>query len=239
MPCSGPARSIQTAAASNTAAASISPSTQKGRQTCTSGTASDVKNGTMRCATVTNTTTTPPHRPLRMQVRASSGAPQASASTVPASAALAAMHARPMARACSWSSARLCRTRRQNSAAVHARPSAATAAPASASAACSCAPASHTSHPSAWASKGASKLWAGKGATCSHLGPAVNMKPAKNSGMKPNTITAECTSEGASAGLRPSTPLLRSNCTSAHHRLAATSTTIARKNPSRCGASSR
>ena len=54
--------------------------------------------------------------------------------------------------------------------------------------------------------------------------------------MKPNTITAACVVMGASVADRPSAPKLRSACTASHQKLAATSTTMAEKKPSRCGA---
>ena len=73
----------------------------------------------------------------------------------------------------------------------------------------------------------------------SQFGPAVNRKPAKNSGMKPSTIAAPCVSDGGTAYTSPSAPVARSTCTSSHHALAAINTHIARKNASRCGARNR
>ena len=55
------------------------------------------------------------------------------------------------------------------------------------------------SQPAACASSTGARRRAEGPLTRSHLGPAVNRKPEKKSGMKPNVITAACTSEGETA----------------------------------------
>ncbi len=69
----------------------------------------------------------------------------------------------------------------------------------------------------------------------SHFGPAVNRKPAKNSGMKPKPISNAC----ACAGGRfhgHAQPAQRASIASAHHSALVASTSAAAANARRCGA---
>ena len=57
---------------------------QKGRHASTIGTALDVKNGIMRCATVTNTATMKPHKAVTTKVRARPGSSASTLANTPA-----------------------------------------------------------------------------------------------------------------------------------------------------------
>src|SRR3989344_5337989 len=193
-PAGNPAHSNHAASTCSRAAASINHSTQKGLHAFTMGMALEVKNGIMRCATVTYTTTTNPHRPVNTQTRASAWVPTARLSHSPARLTQPSVQAQAMVRACNGSSDWLFRTRPQNCTVTRPRPTTATASPPSATPTHRCAPASHSNHPTACATRGVRSACTGKGSTPSHLGPAVNKKPEKNSGINPNAITVECTS---------------------------------------------
>src|SRR3989344_3940253 len=198
-PAGNPAHSNHAASTCSRAAASINHSTQKGLHAFTMGMALEVKNGIMRCATVTYTTTTNPHRPVNTQTRASAWVPTARLSHSPARLTQPSVQAQAMVRACNWSSDWLFRTRPQNCTVIQTRPTTATASPPSATPTHRFAPASHSNHPTACATRGVRSACTGKGSPPSHLGPAVNKKPEKNSGINPNAITVECTSVGDTA----------------------------------------
>ena len=153
----------------------------------------------MRCATLTYTTTMKPHSAVRTSTRARASWPASMASPVPARLSTPTMPPTPTDLACMRSSARLARTSCQYSMNIHASPSQASASPARATPACRCAPASHSSQPPACRNRGHCRRGTGSGSTRSQLGPAVNRKPAKNSGMKPNTMAAACVSVGDTA----------------------------------------
>ena len=203
------------------------------------GMACEVKNGIMRCAAVTNTTTMQPHSADSTQVRATSQACSSVAASKPHRHSRPQPRARPTARGCNWSASRLRSTMRQKWASFQVSPTAANNTPPRARVALARAPASHSSQPSACSSSAGRSAASGGGSTRNHLGAAVNRKPAKNRGMKPYTMAAACATEGGSAagraGSRPACPA----CTSAHQAPEAMSNTMARKNPSRCGANIR
>jgi hypothetical protein len=145
----------------------------------------------------------------------------------------------PMTLACRRSSAVLAAIRRQNKPTIQPRPTTAPVSPMAASRACTWPPVTHKPQLAASSTSGARNCGASRARTPSHLGPAVNRKPVKNRGMNPKVMTVACTSDGDTAYERFSSALARSTCTSAHQPPVNTRTPMARKNPSRCGASSR
>ena len=228
--------STHTARTSKPTAATSTPNPPQGWSPCGPG---GEKKGSMRCATVTKTSTAKPHKAVSTKWRAHPHSPSQVQAASPATQQPPTTNARPTRRACNWSAARLCASRRQNSTVIQAIPAHAPVAPAPAATRLCGAPNSQASHPAASSSKGARRALTGQGATCSHLGPAVNRKPEKKSGKNPHTISAACTTAGGTAPATGTACTRRPSCTPAHHHAEPASSASARKKASRWGASSR
>ncbi len=139
--------------------------------------------------------------------------------------------------ACTRSGTRLRRTSSANSALMWLQPAATSAQPRAAITAPTWMPASVSAQPDSITSTGVSSRRAGWGGRSSHLGPAVNRKPAMNRGMKPCDISSPCAAAGATAqGIGQ--PRARAANTRAHHEAVSASISAAAKKPKRCGAAS-
>ena len=179
-----------------------------------------------------------PHKPVSTQAAAICGASNTMANATPSRLTQPTPQPTPTTMACTRSGTGLRQISCQNRPLTHIRPTVASAKPKSAIRVSMCAPANHSHQPPACSSRGVSNWRTSGGATWSHLGPAVNMKPEKKSGMKPKLMTAPCARDGDMAYGRATAALTRSSCTSTHHRAELTSNSMASTKPSRCGARS-
>ena len=117
------------------------------------------------------------------------------------------------------------------------QPAATTARPIAASVADRFTPSTNNVHPASAAPTVGSSADARSSGCASHFGPAVNRKPQKKSGVKPNVISSEWASTGETRH-NTGQPSRRDHSTPIHHNALAANITPAPKNASRCGAAS-
>ena len=95
----------------------------------------------------------------------------------------------------------------------------------------------HIVQPSRVVNIGVNRLRALTAGVASHLGPAVNRKPVKKSGMNPKVINKACALAGASVHTT-ATPKWRANNTAHHQAALLASMAAPAKKARRCGAAS-
>jgi hypothetical protein len=101
-----------------------------------------------------------------------------------------------------------------------------------------CKPIRHTTQPRSVSTTKGSKARVGSSGTFNHLGPAVNKKPTKNSGIKPSDINKACAVLGFIIHTTCILLVLRASSMVVHHKAMVAIMTAPLKNARRCGAAS-